>query len=457
MTRGATMSLANSHRNFLFPAAWVCLMTAGNLVAPPYPSGAQTGGSGGLALEIERRADQIESKVIAWRRDLHEHPELGNREVRTAKLIAGHLKSLGIEVRTGVAHTGVVGTLRGGKPGPVVALRADIDALPVTEEVNLPFASKVRTTYNGREVGVMHACGHDIHTAILIGVAEIVAGFREELPGTIRFLFQPAEEGAPAGEEGGAALMIKEGVLEDPRPDAIFGLHVFPFPVGQIRYRAGAMMASSDSLRILVRGRQTHGALPWAGVDPIVAASQIVLGLQAITSRQTDLTLSPAVITIGSIHGGVRSNIVPDTVEMEGTIRAFDAGIQDDIHKRIRQTAEMIARSTGAEAEVSITRGNPVTYNDPKLTERMVPTLVRVAGEAAVTVVPPTTTAEDFSLYQKQVPGLYFFLGITPKGADPALAAPNHSPRFFADESALKVGIRALANLAVDFLATPGR
>jgi len=347
--------------------------------------------------------------------------------------------------------------LHGGKPGPVVALRADIDALPVVEEVNLPFASKVRTTYNGREVGVMHACGHDMHTAVLMGVAEILAGLRQELPGTVKFLFQPAEEGAPAGEEGGAGLMIAEGALDNPRPEAIFGLHVFPFPVGQIRYRAGAAMASSDSLKIVVRGRQTHGALPWAGVDPIVAASQIVLGLQTITSRQTDLTLSPAVITIGTIHGGVRSNIVPDTVEMEGTIRTFDAGIQNDIHKRVRQTAEMIAKSMGAEAEVSIARGNPVTYNDPKLTARMIPTLARVAGEAAVAATPPTTTAEDFSLYQKQIPGLYFFLGITPKEVDPAQAAPNHSPRFFADESALKLGIRALANLAVDFLAQTGR
>ena len=450
----------NPHRSrcrYFFRITLFFLTTAGALGLHTGPIRAQTAGSEKLAAEIDRRTDQIESKVVAWRRDLHEHPELGNREVRTAKVIAGHLTSLGIDVRTGVAHTGVVGTLRGGRPGPVVALRADIDALPVVEEVDLPFASKVRTTYNGRDVGVMHACGHDIHTAVLMGVAEILAGLRQELPGTVKFLFQPAEEGAPAGEEGGAGLMIKEGALEDPRPEAIFGLHVFPFPVGQIRYRSGAAMASSDSLKIVVRGRQTHGALPWAGVDPIVAASQIVLGLQAITSRQTDLTLSPAVITIGSIHGGVRSNIVPDTVEMEGTIRAFDSKIQDDIHQRVRQTATMIARSTGAEAEVSIERGNPVTYNDPKLTERMIPTLKRVAGEAAVAATPPTTTAEDFSLYQKQIPGLYFFLGITPKDTEPAQAAPNHSPRFFADEGALKVGIRALANLAVDYLMQSGR
>jgi len=447
------MNRENSRRRCLFILTILSLTTAGAMIARPGAASGQSAASGKLAAEIERRTGQIESKVVAWRRDLHEHPELGNREVRTAKVIAAHLQGLGIEVRTGVAHTGVVGTLRGGRPGPVVALRADIDALPVTEEVNLPFASKVRTTYNGREVGVMHACGHDIHTAVLMGVAEVLAGLRQDLPGTVRFLFQPAEEGAPAGEDGGAGLMIKEGALENPRPEAIFGLHVFPFPVGEIRYRAGAAMASSDSLKIVVRGRQTHGALPWAGVDPIVAASQIILGLQTITSRQTDLTLSPAVITIGSIHGGVRNNIVPDMVEMEGTIRAFDAGIQDDIHRRIRQTASTIAASAGAESEVSIMRGNPVTYNDPALTERMVPTLKRVAGENAVNPTPPTTTAEDFSLYQKEIPGLYFFLGIVPKDADPAKAAPNHSPRFFADEGALKVGIRALANLAVDYLS----
>jgi amidohydrolase len=451
------MSIKNLPHKRISLLSLAGITTAGAMFFRAGPAGAQTPSSGRLAAEIERRTDQIEGKVIAWRRDLHEHPELGNREVRTAKIIADHLRGLGVEVRTEVAHTGVVGTLRGGRPGPVVALRADIDALPVAEEVDLPFASKVRTTYNGREVGVMHACGHDLHTSILMGVAEVLAGMRQELPGTVKFIFQPAEEGAPAGERGGAELMIKEGALDNPRPEAIFGLHVFPFPVGQIMYRSGAVMASSDSLKILVRGRQTHGALPWSGVDPVVVAAQIVLGLQAITSRQTDLTRSPAVITIGMIHGGVRSNIIPDTVEMEGTIRAFDEAIQEGIHERIRQTAILIAKSAGAEAEVTIERGNPVTYNDPKLTERMIPTLKHVAGENSVGVTPPTTTAEDFSLYQKQIPGLYFFLGITPKSADPAKAAPNHSPRFFADEAALKVGMRALANLTVDYLMQAGR
>jgi amidohydrolase len=430
------------------------LFAAGILLAARAGSG-QNRPSDRLADEIDRLTRQVESKVVAWRRDLHQHPELSNREFRTSKIVADHLKSLGLEVRTGVAHTGVVGVLRGGKPGPVVALRADMDALPVAEQVDLPFASKVRTNYNGQEVGVMHACGHDTHTAMLMGVAEVLAGMRAALPGTVKFIFQPAEEGAPAGEEGGAGLMIKEGAFENPRPNAVFGLHVFPFAAGSIAYRPGAIMAASDSFKIVVRGRQTHGAIPWRGIDPTVVASQIVLGLQTIISRQTDLTQAPAVISVGILRSGVRGNIIPDTAEMEGTIRTFDPEVQDGIHKRIRRTAEMIAQSAGATAEVSFVRGNPVTYNDPDLTERMSATLKRVAGEKAVFVVSPSTTAEDFSLYQKEVPGLFFFLGVTPKDKDPAQAAPNHSPGFFADESALPVGVRALANLAVDFLQQP--
>jgi amidohydrolase len=408
-----------------------------------------------LQREIDRRTGEVLSKVVTWRRDLHEHPELSNREFRTSKLVAEHLRSLDIEVRTGVAHTGVVGVLRGGKPGPVVALRADMDGLPVTEEVNLPFASKVRAQYNGQEVGVMHACGHDNHVSILMGVAEVLAGMREKIPGTVKFIFQPAEEGAPPGEEGGAGLMITEGALENPKIDAIFGLHVFPFPVGKVVYRPGAIMASSDTFRIVVHGRQTHGALPWLGVDPIVVASQIVLGLQTITSRQIDLTAAPAVITIGRLQGGVRFNIVPDSALLEGTIRAFDPKMQDEIHRRIHRTAEMIAQSAGASAEVIIERGNPVTYNDPALTERMSATLKRVAGADAVSVGPPTTTSEDFSLFEQKIPGLFFFLGVTPKDADPGKVASNHSPRFFADEAALPTGVRLLANLAVDYLQQP--
>ena len=406
-----------------------------------------------LDAEVDRRAAQVQDKVLAWRRDIHAHPELSNRETRTAELVAQHLRSLGLEVRTGVAHTGVVGVLRGGKPGRVVALRADMDALPVTEDVDLPFASKVRTTYNGQEVGVMHACGHDTHTAMLMGVAEVLAGMRSQLPGTVKFIFQPAEEGAPVGEQGGAELMIEEGALDNPKPEAIFGLHVFPYPAGDIRYRPGGAMASSDRFQIVVRGRQTHGALPWAGIDPIVVASQIVLGLQTITSRQIDVTAAPAIVTVGAINGGVRYNIIPDSVVMIGTIRAFDAGVRTDIHRRVRRTAESIAQSAGATAEVVIdTAGNAVTYNDPALTEQILPTLRQVAGAAHVSLGPPLTAAEDFSRYQQRIPGVYFFLGITPPGTDPAKAAPNHSPRFFVDEAALPVGVRALAHVAVDYL-----
>lgn len=410
-----------------------------------------------LDAQVDRLASQVQQKVLTWRRDIHEHPELSNRETRTANLVATHLRSLGLEVRTGVAHTGVIGVLRGGKPGPVVALRADMDALPVTEEVDVPFASKVRTTYNGQEVGVMHACGHDAHTAMLMGVAEVLAGMRSDLPGTVKFIFQPAEEGAPAGERGGALLMIEEGALDDPKPSAIFGLHVFPYPAGDIRYRSGGIMAAADAFRIIVKGRQTHGALPWAGVDPIVVSSQIVVALQTITSRQVDLTAAPAVITVGAINGGVRFNIIPDSVVMLGTIRTFDIAMRNDIHQRMRRTAESIAQSAGATAQVIIDTTNTVTYNDPALTERMVPTLRAVAGANHLVVVAPTTTAEDFSRFQQRIPGVFFFLGITPPGTDPAKVAPNHSPKFFVDEAALPTGVRAMAHLAVSYLSRPGK
>ena len=410
-----------------------------------------------LDAEVDRRAAQVQGKVVAWRRDIHEHPELSNRETRTAELVAQHLRSLGIEVRTGVAHTGVVGVLRGGKPGPVVALRADMDALPVTEEVDVPFASKARATYNGQDVGVMHACGHDAHTAMLMGVAEVLAGMRSELPGTVKFIFQPAEEGAPVGERGGAELMIEEGALENPKPAAVFGLHVFPFPAGEIRYRPEGTLASSDRLTIIVRGRQTHGAQPWRGVDPIVVASQIVLGLQTIVSRQIDVTAAPAIVTVGAINGGLRYNIIPDSVVMLGTIRTFDTAMRADIHARVRRTAESIAESAGATAEVAIDTNTAVTYNDPALTERILPTLRAVAGANHVALTAPITASEDFSRYQQRVPGVFFFLGIVPPGTDPAKAAPNHSPRFFVDEAALPVGVRAMAHLAVDYLSSGGR
>jgi len=424
------------------------------LLALPIPCLAQ---STRLGAEIDRRSAQVAGKVLAWRRDIHQHPELSNRESRTAELVANHLRALGLEVRTGVAHTGVVGVLRGGKPGPVVALRADMDALPVTEEVDLPFASKVRTTYNGQDVGVMHACGHDTHTAMLMGAAEVLAGMRADLPGTVKFIFQPAEEGAPAGERGGAQLMIEEGVLDDPKPSAIFGLHVLPFPAGEIRYRAGGIMAAADQLRIVVRGRQTHGGQPWNGIDPIVVASQIVLGLQTITSRQVDLTAGAAVITVGAINGGIRFNIIPDSVVMLGTIRTFDTAVRNDIHRRIRRTAESIAQSAGATAQVVIDTTTAITYNDPALMEQTVPALRAAAGAGHVTLGQPVTPAEDFSRYQQRIPGVFFFLGITPPGADPATVAANHSPRFFVDEAALPVGVKALAHAAVDYLSRPSR
>ena len=416
------------------------------------PAGGMAQGNASRLVEmVDRYADEMEERVIAWRRDIHEHPELGNREFRTAALVAEHLRGLGLEVQTEVAHTGVVGLLQGGMPGPVVALRADMDALPVTELVDLPFASKVRTMYNGQDVGVMHACGHDNHVAILMGVAEVLTRMREQLPGSVKFIFQPAEEGAPAGEEGGADLMLKEGAFANPRPDVAFGLHVGPGPLGGLSYRPGGALASSDGLSIKVSGRQTHGAMPWAGVDPIVVASQIVLGLQTIVSRQVDLTNSPAIVTIGSIHGGVRGNIIPDDVTMVGTIRTFSPDIREAVHSRVRQTAQRIAESAGATADVSIALGYPVTVNDPDLTEMMVPTLRRVAGDR-VMLVPPITAAEDFSYFAEEVPGLFLGLGVAPEGADMMTVAPNHSPLFFADERALKVGVRALASLAVDYM-----
>jgi len=406
-----------------------------------------------LRAEVDTRSDAVTDKVIAWRRDLHEHPELGNREFRTAGIIAEHLRSLGMEVQTEVAHTGVVAVLRGSLPGPVVAFRADMDALPVTELVDLPFASKVRTEYNGQEVGVMHACGHDNHMAVLMGVAEVLAGMRERLPGTVKFIFQPAEEGAPAGEAGGASLMVAEGVLENPRPEAIFGLHVWPQRTGVIGYRAGGAMASSQTLRIIVRGSQTHGAMPWRGADPVVVSAQIVMALQTVVSRQSDITRAPAVVTIASIHGGLRSNIIPDSVVMVGTVRTLDLEMQAQIEERIRRTVAGISESAGATAEVSLSRGLPITYNDPDLTQRMVPTLERVAGPGKASQSPPATGAEDFSYFQQEVPGLYFFLGVIPDSVPLTEAAPNHSPYFFADEAALPLGVRALAHLAVDFLA----
>jgi len=407
-----------------------------------------------LTEQIDSAAQAVEARVLAWRRDLHQHPELGNREFRTAGIVAAHLRELGLdEVRTEVAHTGVVGLLRGALPGPVVALRADMDALPVTEAVDLPFASKVRTQWNGEEVGVMHACGHDCHVAILMGVAEVLSGLRGQLRGSVKFIFQPAEDGAPAGEEGGAKMMIAQGALQNPLPQAIFGLHVSSrLPAGVIGYRPGPTMASADRFSITIHGKQTHGAAPWLGVDPIVTAAQVIMGLQTVVSRGIDIAREPAVVTVGMIRGGVRENIIPDQVEMSGTIRSFDEDVRDDIHERVTTLAESISRGSRASCTVCVSKGYPVTVNDPALTEAMVPTLERVAGPNRCELVPRRTAAEDFSFFQRVIPGLFFFVGVTPEGTDPAKAYSNHSPKFFADERGLLVGVRALANLACDFL-----
>ncbi|MFN3231758.1 MAG: amidohydrolase [Alphaproteobacteria bacterium] len=405
--------------------------------------------------DIKAKVAQVEARVIAWRRDIHQNPELGNREFRTAKLVADHLRALGLdEVRTGVAHTGVVGVLRGGKPGPVVALRADMDALPVTEPVGLPFRSTVTTTYNGVDVGVMHACGHDAHTAILMGAAEVLTGMRDQLAGTVLFLFQPAEEGPPRGEEGGARLMLKEGAFANPKPDAVFGLHTWPAPPGLISLKSGASMAGSDRLYISVYGRQTHGAMPSRGIDPITVAAQIILGLQTLVTRQMDASASPAVISIGKVTGGVRHNIIPDQVDLVGTIRHLDPASHEKLLAGIRETAMGIAKVSGATADVRIETYAPPVFNDHALAEQMAPTLKRVAGDAGLLRnAPATMGAEDFAYFQREVPGLYFHLGINRQGVPLGAAAPNHSPNFFINEDALKIGVEAMVSLTLDYMA----
>lgn len=409
-----------------------------------------------LRAQVAKKAAGIEQKVIAWRRDFHEHPELGNSEIRTSGIIARHLQALGMTVTVGVAKTGVVGILTGGKPGPVVALRADMDGLPVTERVDLPFASKVRTTYNGQEVGVMHACGHDSHMAILMGVAEVLASMKKDIPGTVKFIFQPAEESAPVGEEGGAALMVKEGVLENPKVEVIFGLHInSQTTVGDITYRPGGTMAAVNDMQIIVTGRQAHGAYPWSSIDPVVVSAQIINNLQTIVSRNLNLTENPGVVTIGSIHGGVRSNIIPEKVEMLGTIRNFSKEDEAMFIDRVKTIAVKTAEAGGATAEVKIPYSNhyPVTFNDVALTAKMLPSLKATAGAEHVLLRPPVTGAEDFSFYQEKVPGLFIFLGGMPKGQDPKKAPSHHTPDFFIDESGFVLGVNALANLTLDYMA----
>ena len=405
-----------------------------------------------LAARIDAAAAEVEPRVIAWRRDFHQHPELGNRETRTAAIVAEHLRGLGFDdVRTGVAHTGVVGLLKGKLPGRVVALRADMDALPVTEEVDVPFVSKVRAIWNGESVGVMHACGHDCHTAILMGVATVLAGLREHLRGSVKFIFQPAEEMPPQGEDGGAKMMIQEGALQDPAPQAIFGLHVTSRQnVGFLGYRPGPTMASSDRFSITVHGRQTHGAAPWLGVDPIVTSAQVVLGLQTVVSRGIDISREPAVVTVGMIKGGVRENIIPDSVEMRGTIRTFDEGMRDDVHERVTTLAEAVSRGSRAGCTVCIEKNYPVTVNDPALTEAMLPTLQRVAGADKVQFIPKVTGSEDFSYFQQLVPGLFFFVGVTPTrgrpgqgAAQPFAAIPRRRARVAAGRAIARApGVR---------------
>jgi len=406
-----------------------------------------------LLSTLDQQAKAIESKVIEWRRHFHQNPELSNREFKTGAKIAEHLKSLGLEVRYPVAKTGAVGILRTGKPGPVLALRADIDGLPVVERNSLPFASKAKSEYQGQEVGVMHACGHDTHIAILMGAAEILAKNKNDLKGTIVFLFQPAEEGAPDGEEGGAALMIKEGALENPKVEAAFGLHINSLtPVGTITYRPEGEMAAVDNLNIKLTGRQTHGAAPWNGADPIVAAAQIVTALQTIVSRNLELTNAAAVVTIGKISGGVRRNIIPETVEMQGTIRTLDSKMQDVVHARIKEITENIATGMGVKADVEVTKLYPVTYNDPKLTAWAAPFIERVTGKDKAKIIPAATGAEDFSFYAQKVPGFFFFVGGMPLNADKDKTPSHHTPDFYIDESGMLTGLRAMLGLTAEYL-----
>ncbi|MES2275118.1 MAG: amidohydrolase [Bacteroidota bacterium] len=411
---------------------------------------------------IAKKADAIESKVIAWRRDFHEHPELGNHEVRTAEIITKHLQSLGIEVKTGVATTGVVGVLKGGKPGPVVALRADMDALPVTERGNLPFASKVKTMYNGAEVGVMHACGHDSHMAILMGVAEVLSSMKADLHGTVKFIFQPAEEGVLPGEltngkKSGAEQMVAEGVLENPKVDVVFGLHIQSYqPSGTIAYRPGGDMAAVNDMQIIVKGRSAHGAYPWSAVDPVVTSAQIINNLQTVVSRNLHITDNPAVVTIGAINGGNRSNIIPESVTMLGTIRTFSPADEKMIIERVKTIATKTAEANGATAELKIPFSShyPVTYNNPELVAKMLPSLQATAGKENITLRQAETGAEDFSFYEEKVPGIFLHLGGLPKGADPTKAPAHHTPDFFIDEAGFTLGVKALCNLTLDYMAS---
>ncbi|WP_229201340.1 amidohydrolase [Arcticibacterium luteifluviistationis] len=403
---------------------------------------------------FENDINAIESKVIEWRRDFHQHPELGNQEFRTSEIIAKHLESLGFEVQKNVAYTGVVGILKGDKPGPVIALRADMDGLPVTERVNIPFKSEVKVEYAEQTTGVMHACGHDSHMAILMGAAEVLAKHKNELAGTVKFIFQPAEEGVFGdGKAFGADLMVQEGVLKNPDVDVAFGLHInSQTPAGHIKYKAGPIMAAVDQFYITVKGKQTHGAYPWSGIDPILVSSQIIIGLNTIVSRSVNLIENPAVVSVGAINAGNRHNIIPEEAKFLGTIRTFDLEQRALVHGRIKEIAENIAKSAGAVAEVTIENGYPVAFNNVALTEKMLPSLQRAAGEANTTERNAVMGAEDFSYFAREVPGLFFFLGGMEKGKMPNEVAPHHTPDFYIDESGFKVGVQAFCNLVMDYM-----
>ncbi len=406
-----------------------------------------------LQAKIDQQAQEMEMKVIEWRRHFHQYPELSNREVKTAAIVADHLKKLGIEVQTGVAKTGVVGLLKTGKPGPVIALRADMDALPVTERNSLPYASKEKAVFSDQETGVMHACGHDTHVAILMGVAEILSKNKSDLKGTIKFIFQPAEEGPPPGEDGGAGLMVQEGVLENPKVEVIFGMHIQSIsPLGRITYRPGGMMAASDWFTIKVKGKQSHGAAPWMGIDPIAISAQIINGLQTIVSRQTELTKEAAVISVGRINAGIRENIIPEEAVMAGTIRTLDNDMRTKIHEKIKLTATKIAESGGATAEVSIVNKTPVTYNDPELTEKMIGSLQKAAGKENVMRINAVTGAEDFAFFQQKVPGFFFFVGAMMANQDPNIVPSHHTPDFMIDELGMRTGLKAMLNVTLDYM-----